>query len=156
MKIMEEHEHIIFEEVCDFNICEEDKEEDLGEYKARFLSKYIVELQNPKENNWVYSNPIKEKLLEIIDNRKEEFDTPDEYDYAIDLIISYRIIDKSSGHSSGDMEHHIKKTSETKEAFEAGIEEISVELNKTFKEHLVIMYNFKVFNIIVSVHFYVI
>jgi len=151
---MEEHEHIVFEELCDFNICEEDK--DLGEYKARFLSKYLVELPNPKENNWIYSEPIKDKLLEVMNTRAEEFNAPDEYDYMADVNIKYQIIDKSSGHSSGDMEHHIRRTVKTKEEFEALVEEISNELDKTFKEHLVIMYNFKVFNITLSCNFYVI
>ena len=151
---MEEHEHIVFEELCDFNICEENK--DLGDYKARFLSKYSADLKNPKENNWIYSEPIKQKFLEVMEKRKEEFDAPDEWDYAYFILIKYNIIDKSSGHSSGDMEHHIRRTAKTKEDFEALVEEISVELNKTFKEHLVIMYNFKVFNITLSCNFYVI
>lgn len=151
---MEEHKHIIFEELCDFNICEEDK--DIGEYKARFLSKYVVELLYPQQNNWIYSDPIKEKIFEVLEKRKEEFDAPDEYDYSIEIVIKYQIIDKSSGHSSGDMEHHIRRTAKTREEFKPLVDEISLELNKTFKEHLVIMYNFKVFNITLSCNFYVI
>jgi len=154
MKIMEEHELITFEEICDFNICEEDK--DLGDYKARFLSKYLIELHNPRENNWIYSEPIEDKLLDIMDKREEEFDAPDEYDYMADIQIKYQIIDKSSGHSSGDMEHHIRRSGKTKEEFKALVEEISIELNKTFKEKLVIMYNFKIFTITLSCNFYVI
>lgn len=151
---MEEHEHIIFEELCDFNICEEDK--DIGEYKARFLSKYVVELLYPQQNNWIYSEPIKEKFLDVMEKRKEEFDAPEEYDYMADVSIKYQIIDKSSGISSGDMEHHIRRTGKTKDEFKALIEEISTELNRTFIEHLVIMYNFKVFSITLSCNFYVI
>lgn len=144
---------IVFEEICDFNICEEDK--NLEDYKARFLSRYKIEIQNPEENNWMYSEPIKQKFLDIMNKRIDEFDAPDEYDFSAELIIRYQIIDKTSNQTSGDMEHHINKKSEIKEDFSKNIEEIAQELNNTFKEHLIIMYNFKVFSIILSCNFYV-
>jgi len=144
---------INFQELCDFNICEEDK--DLGEYRARFLSRYKFDLNDPEENNWIYREPIRKKFLEIIDKRREEFDAPDEYDYSAEIIITYQIIDKSSNHLSGEMEHHINKKSENKENFIKNVELIAEELDRTFKEHLIIMYKFKVYRVILSCNFYV-
>ena len=145
-----------FEEICDFNICEEEKERDLGKYKALFYSESRLEAHDPDIDNWEYSDILKQELLRILQKRKDEFEDSDNYDYSIEIIIKYHIIDKTSDQSSGDMEYKLSKYAKNKDEFNIAIGEISEELNKTFKEKLVIMYNYRVFSVDIFCGFYVI
>jgi len=144
-----------FEEICDFNICEDEREKNLNNYKAIFYSESKLEIIDPEIDNWHYSEVIEQEYHEIMIKRHDEFNS-DEYDYSAEVIIKYQITDKSSDHTSGDMEYHIKKLSKNKEEFEKKIKEISVELNSTFKEKVIIMYDYKVFSITLDCNFYVI
>ena len=145
-----------FEEICDFNICEDEKEKELGDYKALFYSESKLEVHNPDLDNWEFSDSIKEELLKIMQKRKDEFESSEEYDYTIEIVIKYHIIDKTSDKSSGDMEYKLRKHVKNKDEFNIAIGETSEELNKTFKEKLVIMYNYRVFSIDLLCGFYVI
>lgn len=145
-----------FIETCDFNICEEEKEEDLGNYRAIFYSESTMEIKNPEKNNWAYSNLIKQEFLNIINKRKEEFESNEKYDYEAEVIILYKITDKTSGISSKDMQHNVKRFSKNKEELEKGVNEISSQLNNTFKQKVVIMYDYNIYNITLDCYFYVI
>ncbi len=145
-----------FEEICDFNICEEEKEVDLRDYKALFYSESKLEIHNPEINNWIYSDSIKQELLKVMQKRKDEFEDDKNYDYSIEIVIKYQIIDKTSDQSSGDMDYKLSKYAKNKDEFNINIGEVSEELNKTFKEKVVIMYNYRVFTIDLLCGFYVI
>ena len=145
-----------FNEICDFNICEEEREKDLGEYKALFYSESLLEIHNPDVNNWQYSDLLKEELLSIYEKRKEEFESPDKYDYSIEIVIKYQITDKTSGQSSGDMEYKLSKYAKNKDEFRIAIGETSEDLNKTFKEKVVMMYNYRIYKIDIFCGYYVI
>jgi hypothetical protein len=145
-----------FEELCDFNICEEEREKDLGDYKALFYSESKLEIHNPDSNNWAYSDTLKQELLKIMEKRKDEFEDSESYDYSIEVAIKYQITDKTSAQSTGDMEYKISKNAKNKDEFENAISETAEDLNKTFKEKVVIMYHYKVFTIELFCGFYVI
>jgi len=144
-----------FEQVCDFNICEEEKEKGLEKYKAVFYSQSILEIDSPKQNNWAFCDQINAEVNRIMEQRKEEFNSSSDYDYSLELVIAYQISDKTSGHDSGRMEHKIEKVSTDKEEFTRNIEQICLSLDTTFKEHLVIMYNYQIFTIQLTCNFFV-
>ena len=145
-----------FEEICDFNICEPEKEKDIGEYKALFYSESKLEIDNPEINNWNYSELIKQELIKVMQKRKDEFEDNEHYDYSIEIAIKYHIIDKTSDQSSGEMDYKLSKYAKNKDEFSINIGEVSEELNKTFKEKVIIMYNYRVFSIDLLCGFYVI
>jgi len=144
-----------FEEICDFNICEDEKEKELGEYKALFYSESKMEIPNPDLNNWQFGDHIEQELLRIMEKRKEQFENQEEYDYSIEVAINYQIRDKTSGQSSGDMVYKLIKNAKNKDEFKIAIEEISQDLDKTFREKVVIMYNYTIFGIDIFCGFYV-
>ena len=85
-----------FKVLCNFNICEEEKEKDIGDYKAIIYSKLKLTLNDPRDNNWEYSELINKEILKIVEEREGEFKESDKYDYSIEIIIEYQIKDKTS------------------------------------------------------------
>lgn len=144
-----------FRQICDFNICEEEKENDLGEYKAVFYSESLLEINDPRENEWNYCDLIRTETECIMESRSEEFNSPEEYDYALVLTIQYLIKDKTTNHESGKMEHKIERKSQDKNGFLENLKVICESLENTFKSHLIIMYNYYVYSINLTCNFYV-
>lgn len=144
-----------FRQICDFNICEEEKENDLGEYKAVFYSESLLEINDPRENEWKYCDAIRTEAERIMESRSEEFNAPEEYDYALVLTIQYLIKDKTTNHESGKMEHKIERKSQDKNGFLENLKVICESLENTFKSHLIIMYNYYVYSINLTCNFYV-